>query len=118
MRSISEWFDRHMKTRIALQLVLDGLPFTLLIGFGICVYNVFSYPLELEWLMHVGIFGYLIGTLPLFIMGIKLRDDAEDEFACYPWCEWASRTLRILSVLAVSIAVLGDILIVSALISL
>ena len=118
MKRNLQFFDYHPMTRIALQLVLDGLPFTLLIGFGVCVYNVFSYPLELEWLMHVGNFGFLIGTLPLFIMGIKLRDDAEDEFACYPWCEWASRTLRILSVLAVSIAVLGDILIVSALISL
>ena len=25
MKSISAWFDRHMKTRIALQLVLDSL---------------------------------------------------------------------------------------------
>ena len=27
MKRISAWFDRHMKTRIALQLMLDGLPF-------------------------------------------------------------------------------------------
>ena len=31
MKRISAWFDRHMKTRIALQLVLDGLPAFLLI---------------------------------------------------------------------------------------
>ena len=30
MKRISAWFDRHMKTRIALQLLLDGLPFFML----------------------------------------------------------------------------------------
>ena len=33
MKSISAWFDHHMKTRIALQLVLDGLPFLLSLSF-------------------------------------------------------------------------------------
>ncbi len=105
MGRISKWFTRHPKTRIALQLVLDGLPFLLLLGFVACAYNLFSYPLELEWLMHVGVFGFFILTLPLFILGVWLRGRAEGEFSCYPWCWWTSKVLRILGALAVSFSV-------------
>ncbi|MBE5810273.1 MAG: hypothetical protein E7318_04975 [Clostridiales bacterium] len=117
MRRISEWFDRHMKARIALQLVLDGLPFIQMIGFGICVYILFTYPLELEWLMHVGILGFFILSLPLFILGIWCRGRAEGEFACYPWCWWASKVLRILGALAVSFAVFLGFLAILAFVS-
>ena len=106
MRCISEWFDRHPKVRIALQLLLDAAPFALLLGFGGCAFNLFSYPLELEWLIHVGILGFFILTVPLFILGIWLRGRAEGDFACYPWCERVSRLLRILGALAVSFCVI------------
>ena len=105
MKSISAWFDHHMKTRIALQLVLDAAPFLLLIGFCTCVWNVFSYDLAVEWLMHIGIFSFFILTLPLFALGIWLRGCADGEFAFYPWCWWMSKTLRILGALAVSFSV-------------
>lgn len=116
MKRISAWFDRHTKLRIALQLVLDGLPFIQMIGFGVCVYNLFTYPLELEWLMDVGIFGFLIAALPLLIIGIKLKSDAEGEFACYPWCDWVSRILRIFSALGVSVSVMLDLFLIIALV--
>ena len=105
MRRISDWFDKHMKTRIALQLVLDAAPFILLAGFCACMWHLFTYELALEWLMHVGILGFFILTLPLFILGIWFRGRAEGEFACYPWCWWMSKVLRILGALAVSFSV-------------
>ena len=105
MSRFSEWFNRHTKTRIALQLALDAAPFLLLVVFGVCMWNLFSYPLELEWLMNMGIFGFFILTLPLFILGIRLRGRAEGEFVCYPWCAKVSKVLRILGALAVSFSV-------------
>ena len=101
MKRISAWFDRHPKIRIALQLLLDAAPFLLLVGFGVCVLNIFSYSLELGWLMDVGIFGYFIMTLPLFILGIKWKKSADGEFACYPWCDKVSGVFRTFSVIAV-----------------
>ena len=102
MHNISTWFDRHPKTRIALQLMVDAAPFLLLVGFGACVWNVFSYPLELERLMDIGIFGYFLGTLPLFIFGIKWKKSADGEFVCYPWCDKVSSVCRTLSGIAVA----------------
>ena len=117
MKHISAWFDRHPKTRVALQLVLDAAPFVLLAGFCACLWNLFTYELALEWLMHVGILGFFILTLPLFILGIWLRGRAEDEFACYPWCWWASKVLRILGALAVSFSVFLGFLAILAFVS-
>lgn len=105
MQRMSAWFERHTKTRIALQLALDAAPFLLLVVFGVCMWNIFSYPLALEWLMNMGIFGFFMLTLPLFILGIWLRGRAEGEFACYPWCATVSKVLRILGVLAASFSV-------------
>ena len=102
MRRISEWFDGHMKTRIALQLVLDGLPF------GMFVYMIVIGILELEMVllspgwwdtiamgcMYLMMYG---GGAVLFVLGIWLRSKAVVEFECYPWCKIISFVLRILS---------------------
>ena len=117
MKRMSDWFDRHPKTRIALQLMLDAAPFLLLIGFCICVLNIFTYDIALEWLMDVGIFGFFLLTLPLFIIGIWLRGHVDGEFACYPWCWWASKILRILGALAVSFSLFLGFLAILAFIS-
>ena len=103
MKSISAWFDRHMKTRIALQLVLDGLPLFML-----------AFPLVLGGLeldervppgwwdylgvgcMHIMMYG---GGAVLFGLGIWLRNRATIEFECYPWCKAVSFILRLLSVI-------------------
>lgn len=114
MRRVSEWFDLHIRTRVTLQLLVDAAPFILLIGFCGCLMNLFTNSLELEWLMDIGIFGFFILTLPLFILGIWLRGRAEGEFACYPWCSRVSTILRILGALAVSFSVfLGFLAILS-----
>ena len=113
----SLFFGRHGKARIALQLVLDAAPFVLLAGFCACLWNLFTYELALEWLMHVGILGFFILTLPLFLLGIWFRGRAEGEFACYPWCWWASKVLRILGALAVSFSVFLGFLAILAFVS-
>ena len=103
MKMIREFFARHVRTRIALQLLLDVMPFVLLCGFGACMYHIFDYPLELEWLVGIFFWGFMIGTIPIFIAGFVLRRRADAEFACYPWCEWVSRILRIGGGLSVSL---------------
>ena len=118
MERIRLYFDRHTKQRVALQLAVDALPLLLMIGFGMCMYNLFSYRLELEWLMHIGVFGFLLLPLPLFILGIWMRGAAEGAFACYAWCAKVSTGLRIAGALAVSIALVLDLFFLAALISL
>ena len=117
MTALRTCFDKHIKTRIALQLLLDALPLLMLCGFGACVYHIFDYPLELGWLMDIGIWGFLIGTIPIFIAGIILRKRADAEFACYPWCEWASRILRIGGLLSVSMNLVVLLFLITAWIS-
>ena len=114
MRAILNFFDRHINIRIALQLLLDAIPFVLMCGFGACAYNLFTYPLELEWLMHIGIWGFLIGVVPFFAAGVILRSRADAEVSCYPWCEWTSRVLRIAGVLSLSMALLLDFILIVA----
>ncbi len=104
MHRISEWFDRHPKTRIALQLVLDGLPFLMaMFSFNIGLLEldmVLSYPGWWDTIaigcMYVIMYG---GGAVLFVLGIWLRSRAAVEFECYPWCKAASIMLRVLSFL-------------------
>ena len=104
MKRISAWFDRHPKTRIALQLALDGLPFFML------MYMLVVGVLELEMVnlspgwwdtlaigcMYVMMFG---GGAVLFGLGIWLRSKTTVEFECYPWCKALSAIFRILSII-------------------
>ena len=104
MKRISAWFDRHMKTRIALQLVLDGMPLLLaLFPFVIGLLELDGVLLYPGWwdtiavgCMYVIMYG---GGAVLFGMGIWLRSKATVEFECYPWCKGVSVILRLLSVI-------------------
>ena len=104
MKRISAWFDRHMKTRIVLQLVLDGLPvllslFPLMVGI-LELDEVLMYPGWWDTIaigcMYVMMFG---GGAVLFGLGIWLRSKATVEFECYPWCKGVSVILRIMSII-------------------
>lgn len=104
MKCISAWFDRHPKTRIALQLALDGLPFFML------MYMLVVGVLELEMVlitpgwwdtiaigcMYAMMFG---GGAMMFGLGIWLRSKATVEFERYPWCKAVSGILRIVSII-------------------
>ena len=118
MEMLRLYFDRHTKLRIALQLTVDALPLLLLTGFGMCMYHLFSYPLELEWLMDIAFFGFLLLTIPAFILGIRMRGAADGDFACYPRLAWMSTALRIAGALAVSISLVIGVFMLAALIEL
>lgn len=107
MRTNQDFFDKHMKTRIALQLLLDAIPFVLLCGFGACTYNLFTYPLEQEWLVHIGIWGFMLGTVPLCILGKVSRKRMKGRFVAYETCEKVSRVFALLGAVAACWSVLA-----------
>ena len=103
MNRISAWFDRHPRTRIALQLMLDGLPFLLLIfPFTVGVVEVNCATVQIpRWLdatamasMQLVMFG---GGAVLFLLSMWLRSRAESAFARHSWCKALCVALRVLS---------------------
>ena len=104
MKCISAWFDRHPKTRIALQLVLDGLPFLLaMFPFAVGMLEldaVLPYPGWWDTIaigcMYAVMYG---GGAVLFGLGIYFRCKAKVGFECYPWCKVVSVILRLLGLL-------------------
>ena len=105
MKRISAWFDRHPKTRIAFQLVLDGLPFlctfvVILILYGV-LDEVYHYPaVKAIGIMCAG--GFLYACLPLFILACWSRHRANVDFEIYPVFKLLSLILRVLSFFAVT----------------
>ena len=98
-------FDKHMKTCIALQLILDSLPFLLLaVPFAVAVIDVNLFDDEMHqlpfWLDALAAVCLLIvmygGAAVLFILGIWSRRCVKVEFACYPKCKKLSAALRVL----------------------
>lgn len=92
----SQFFGRHVKTRIALQLVLDALPFLML-----TVPFVVSVLPSSKWRSHVtninmSIWMYGGGAI-LFLLGIWLRRRGEKAFGGYPKCQTISDMLRVMS---------------------
>lgn len=125
MKCISAWFDRHPKTRIALQLVLDGLPFLLVIlllyfGFSMKIMDGWSgtYIIEPSRICKAILFGLLVLSIPAFIASFLWRDRAFELFEQHRWCRYISNMLRILGALIVSIVFVVDIAFVALWVSL
>ena len=98
MKHIFAWFDRHPKTRIALQLVLDGLPFLwLVIPFATCIFPSSRWTSDV---MNTCLWLLAWGGVPIFLLGIWLHKRAEKAFVGYPKCETFSDMLRVLSAIA------------------
>lgn len=103
MKHISAWFDRHPKTRIALQLVLDGLPLICLlgvIGFA-CVAEEYETGL-LGQIAAVLMLGFAAGfavSIPFLFVAAMLRQRAKSDFECYPICKIPSAILQLLSLI-------------------
>lgn len=116
MKGIAHFFDRHIKTRIALQLVLDGLPLLLMIlllyfGFSVKITDSWSgtFIIEPSRIFDVTLFCLLVFTIPAFITSFLWRDRAFELFERHRWCRYISNTLRILGALIVSIVFVVDI---------
>lgn len=93
-------FGARMKWRIALQLVLDGMPFLFLLIFALTIYGLLD-PLyhyaPMQWLGIICLYGFTYGSVPVFILAVWLRHRAAVDFACYPMWKRTSTTLRVLS---------------------
>lgn len=117
MKSISAWFDRHMKTRIALQLVLDGLPVLVMLlhlSSGYSVKMLTSgwdghYRIVPSTYYYVTLVSLLIIPIPAFVASFLWRDKVVDLFEQYRWCRWISNLLRISGVVVTTIATLMDV---------
>lgn len=105
----THFFDAHMKLRIALQLVLDALPFLAALVFGLTIYGKLD-PLyvhaPIQWLGIGCLYIFTYGSIPLFILGIWTKHRAAVEFACYPGWKTPSLILRLLSFIATCLSVL------------
>ena len=117
MRRISEWLDRHPKTRIALQLVLDGLPVLVMLlhlSSGYSVKMLTSgwdghYRIVPSTFYYVTLVSLLIIPIPAFVASFLWRDKVVDLFEQYRWCRWISNLLRISGVVVTTIATLMDV---------
>lgn len=118
MSKSSDFFDRHMKTRIVLQLVLDGLPLMVMALHLLSGYSVkmLTSGWDGHYRMIPSAFYYatlvclMIVPIPAFVASFLWRDKAFDLFEQYRWCRWLSTALRIAGALVVSISFLMDIL--------
>ncbi len=111
MKTTSAWFDAHPKTRIALQLVLDGLPaFMLALPFAVSILKVNGLlPATRGWSAVTNFCLSVLmcgGGVVLFALGIWLRRGAEKAFGDYPRCQILSDMLRVLSAIPALISFL------------
>jgi len=98
---------RHMKKRIFLQLLLDVLPFLLMIATILSQLGVSMEPRK--GISAVIPCLYLFGAIPLFVLGIFMRDKMHATFGRFAWCRWLSLIFRLCSALAVAFALLLDL---------
>lgn len=103
MKRISAWLDRHPKTRIALQLAVDGMPFWLMaFPFTVDVIDVNCETAMIPHWLDVMTTASLMLTMygggaALFGLGIWLRSRAERAFARHPGWKGLSIALCVLS---------------------
>lgn len=123
MRRISEWLDRHPKTRIALQLVLDAVPVILVIlhllsGFTVMITDEWgTYSIEPSLFYDVTLICLLVIPIPAFIASFCWRDKAFELLEKYRMCRYSSNVLRIFGALVVSIVLIVDMFLMAAWIS-
>ena len=118
MKRISAWFDRHPRTRIALQLALDGAPVLVMVLHLLSGYSVKM--LTTGWdgahrivpstFYYVTLVCLMVIPIPAFVASFFWRDKAFELFEQHRWSRRASNLLRIAGALVVAIAFLLDIL--------
>ena len=111
---LTRFFDKHMKLRIVVQLMLDVAPMVLMIG-GIEAFGVALGPIRpaaIEGLMTLGLILFLVGTAPVFALSIWLAKDLV-EFEIWPFWGKVSLVLRCFSAAPAIISVYLSLLLVS-----
>ena len=112
MKAIRSYFDGHMKTRIALQLLLDAAP-TLLLCWAVIALEM-SGNGHVVWtarLFDVSMTVYAILTVPLFILSVIMGKDLVELEIC-PALAKLSLGLRIISILPMLLAAALDIIMI------
>lgn len=123
MKRISAWFDRHTKTRIALQLAVDGAPVLAVLMHLLSFYTVTmleesgAYHMQPSSFYRVTLMCLMIIPIPIFVASFLWRDRAFALFEQHRWCRWTSTVLRILSALVVAFSFLMDIVLLALWIS-
>lgn len=95
---LTRFFDKHVKLRIAVQLLLDVMPMLLMIG-GVEAFAAGLGPIRpaaVEGLMSLGLILFLIGTAPVFALSVWLAKDMA-EFEIWPFWGKVSLMLRCFS---------------------
>ena len=118
MKRISAWFDRHPRTRIALQLALDGLPVLVMFlhlssGYSVKMLTTGwdgHYRIMPSTFYYVTLVCLMVIPIPAFVASFFWRDKAFELFEQHRWSRRASNLLRIAGALVVAIAFLLDIL--------
>ena len=118
MKGIRAFFGMHPAIRIALQLLLDGLPVLVMALHLLSWYSVRmltsgwdgQYQMVPGTFFYATLFCLMIVPIPAFVAGFLWRDRAFDLFEQYRWCRWLSTALRIAGALVVSVSLLMDIL--------
>lgn len=95
---LTRFFDKHMKLRVAVQLLLDVAPMLLMIG-GIEAFGAALGPIRpavVEGMMTMGLILFLVGTAPMFALSIWLAKGMV-EFEIRPFWGKVSLVLRCFS---------------------
>lgn len=123
MKEISDWFDRHPKMRIALQLAVDGAPVLAGLMHLLSFYTVTmleengAYHMQPSSFYRVTLVCLMIIPIPMFVASFLWRDRAFALFEQHRWCRWISTALRIISVLVVAFTCTLDVFLIAAWIS-
>lgn len=113
MKAIRNFFDRHGKLRIALQLVLDASPMLLMAWAMTAI--VISGDGQIHWrawLSDVSVAVFMFLTVPLFIWSVLTARNLV-EFDIYPAWGKVSLALRWLSVVPMLIAAAMDLMLIA-----
>lgn len=122
MTALRTCFDKHIKTRVALQLLLDGLP-----AFVMALHLLSGYSVKMLTSGWSGEYRILPGTfyyvtliclmaipIPAFVLSFIWREKDADLFQQHRWCRWISSLLRIPGAVVIAIAILLDVFLFSA----
>ena len=113
MKRLRDFFDRHGKLRIALQLLLDISPLLLLAWAAPAVLTKGYGLTDVELMLQsVAIAAFLFLTVPLFVVSYLLARNLV-EFDVYPAWGKVSLALRWLSVVPLLIAIALDLMLIA-----
>lgn len=102
LKQLPSFFERHVKTRIALQLVLDGLPFVLGLSrvlFYMAGNDMISLSRWMGYLVVGGMFIFYFVSIPLTFLSLWLRCRMDERKERRKLVLCTSTTFEVLSIM-------------------